>query len=91
MQVPVIIPSLLADCVGGTREVVVQADRLDEAIAEIQRTFPLLRPHIWDDIGQLRQHVLIFHNDTATKWLESLQVALQPGDRITFVQAVSGG
>ncbi len=91
MQIDVTIPTLLQDCVGGRRHVNVEADRLDAAIDRIREGFPLLRPHMWDDAGQLRPHVLIFYNDTALRWLESLDVPLNEGDRLTIVQAISGG
>ena len=40
---------------------------------------------------QLRQHVLLFYNDESTRWLDTLDVPLRPGDRLEIVQAVSGG
>lgn len=89
--VPVTIPALLQDCVGGRREVTVSADRLDSAIEAVRAQFPLLRPHVWDDAGVLRKHVLIFYNDTPLRWLERLDLPLHPGDRLTIIQAISGG
>lgn len=91
MRLSITIPTLLQDCVGGTRQISVEADRLDRAIEQIRQQFPLLRPHVWDDSGKLRQHVLIFYNDTAIKWLDTLDLPLKADDRITIVQAVSGG
>lgn len=91
MKVQVTIPTLLQDCVGGARTFTVEADRLDAALRRIKSEFPLLRPHVWDDVGNLRQHVLIFYNDTATRWLDRTDLPLAPGDRITIVQAISGG
>lgn len=91
MRIDVQIPALLQDCVGNTRQLAIDADRLDAAIARIREDFPLLRPHVWDDAGNLRQHVLIFYNDTAIRWLDRLDVPLNEGDRVTIVQAISGG
>lgn len=90
-RIAVQIPALLQDCVGNTRQISIEADRLDAAIARIREDFPLLRAHVWDDAGNLRQHVLIFYNDTSTKWLERLDMPLNEGDRVTIVQAISGG
>ena len=59
--------------------------------AERSRTAAQLAVHLFDEGGGFRTHVLCFHNDTNTRWLESLDVLLQDGDRITFLQAVSGG
>ena len=91
MKLDVTIPTLLQDCVGGARHFSIEAERLDLALARIRQQFPLLRPHIWDDEGNLRRHVLIFYNDTATRWLGRMDTPLKAGDRVTIVQAVSGG
>jgi molybdopterin converting factor small subunit len=91
MTLPVTIPALLQDCVGGRREISVEADQLDRAIDAVRQSFPLLRPHVWDDAGQLRKHVLIFYNDTPLRWLQRLDTPLKDGDRVTIVQAISGG
>lgn len=91
MKLSVTVPTLLQDCVGGRRDFVIEADRLDQAIERIRSDFPLLRPHVWDDAGKLRQHVLIFYNDTAIRWLERTDVPLVERDRLSIVQAISGG
>jgi molybdopterin converting factor small subunit len=91
MKIAVTIPTMLRDAVGGSQTIAVEAVRLIDALERLRRDFPLLRPHLWDDAGRPRQHVLIFYNDTALRWLDSLDVILQPGDRLTIVQAVSGG
>lgn len=91
MRIPITIPALLQDCVGGRREVSVEADRLDRAIDEVRRAFPLLRTHVWDDAGRTRRHVLIFYNETPLRWIDRLDAPLKEGDRLAIVQAVSGG
>jgi sulfur-carrier protein len=35
--------------------------------------------------------VLLFYNDQNIAWLESLDLPLQKGDKLTVMQAVSGG
>jgi sulfur-carrier protein len=91
MTIPVTIPALLQDCVGGRREVSVDADRLDRAVDAVRESFPLLRPHVWDDAGQIRKHVLIFYNDTPLRWVDRPDAPLREGDRLAIVQAISGG
>lgn len=91
MQIPVTIPALLQDCVGGRREISVDADRLDRAIEAIRAGYPLLSAHVWDDAGQVRRHVLIFYNDTPLRWIPRKDAQLRAGDRLAIVQAVSGG
>jgi adenylyltransferase/sulfurtransferase len=82
---------MLRDCVGGKSSVTIDAETLAGALETIRAQFPLLRVHIWNDDGTVRQHLLIFHNDTMTRWMPTLDVPLKEGDQIQFVQAVSGG
>ncbi len=95
VTVTVELPSLLAGFIGGQgqgqAELQIHANTLAEALQTLVREHPTLRVHLFDETGNLRQHVLCFHNDTNTRWLESMEVSLKDGDRITILQAVSGG
>ena len=53
--------------------------------------YPLLRPHLYESEGQLRKHVLMLYNNQNTRWFDSLDIPTKPGDKITILQAVSGG
>ncbi|HST05459.1 MAG TPA: MoaD/ThiS family protein [Chloroflexia bacterium] len=85
------LPTILRDCVGGNTQVTIEAGTLDEALQRLCTTYPLLRIHLYDETAQLRPHVLIFYNEESTRWLERLDIPLQPGDRLEILQAVSGG
>lgn len=89
MTISVTVPSLLADSIG-RRTVDIEADTLAAALAALAR-HPKLGPLIFDHALRIRPHVLVFHNETATKHLPDLNVPLRPGDRLAVVQAVSGG
>jgi len=91
MSIEVAITSILRDCTGGRNPVTIEAATLAEALQRLRETYPLLRTHIYDEAERLRPHVLIFYNDESTRWLERLDVPLQPGDRLEILQAVSGG
>lgn len=85
------LPSMLARFVGGAPSVPVDADTLAGALDALVRAHPELRPHLFDETGRFREHVLCFHNATNTRWLERLDQPLAEGDVITIMQAVSGG
>lgn len=89
MRCDVTLPRLLADAIG-LRVIAVDADTLAGAVDQL-RAHARLGPLIFDDAGRLRPHVLIFHNDQATRWLASLDVPLRAGDAICVLQATSGG
>ncbi len=90
-QVTVALPSLLAGIVAGARTLPIEADTLAGALDELVRQYPALKIHLFDESGAFRQHVLCFHNEESTRWLQSLDRPLAAGDVITIMQAVSGG
>jgi molybdopterin synthase sulfur carrier subunit len=85
------LPSLLRSVLGERGEVPVEGETLADAIEDGCRKVPGLRVHLRDESGKFRPHVLCFHNDVNTRWLDTLDVPLSDGDRITILQAVSGG
>ena len=89
--VKVAIPSLLLAATGNRREVSVEAETLAGALRALVESYPLLEVHLFQADGSVRPHVHLFYNDQNTQWLESLDLALEPGDTITVLQAVSGG
>lgn len=90
-EVRVYLPSLLEAAAGGRRELTLAADTLSECIETLLAEVPRLRVHLFDEKGELREHVNLFYNDTNARWLESWDVQLAEGDSLTVVQAVSGG
>lgn len=90
-SIEVSVPTILRDCTGGRNPITIEAATLTEALERLRETYPLLRVHLYDEAERLRPHVLIFYNEESTRWLERLDMPLQPGDRLEIVQAVSGG
>ena len=85
------LPSLLARFTGDAREVEVEADSLDAALRVLTDVHPALEVHLFDETGAFRRHVLCFVNGENTRWSKETNVSLKDGDRLTILQAVSGG
>ena len=90
-QVTVTLPSLLDPATGGVREMVASGQTLREVFADLVAREPRLKPHLFNEAGELRRHVLCFHNGTNTRWMEGWDGAVADGDTVLFMQAVSGG
>lgn len=86
----VILPRLLEPAVGQVRRVDVEGETLKEALDSLLASHPTLRVHLFDEKGDLRQHVVCFINGRQTR-LEDRALDLTEGTEITFLQAVSGG
>ncbi len=91
MLLEVSVPPMLRDCVSGQARFSITANTLDEGIQRLFDTYPLLRVHVYDEAKRLRKHVLIFFNEESVSWLDRLDIPVRTGDRLTILQAVSGG
>jgi molybdopterin converting factor small subunit len=91
MRVEINLPTLLADCVGGSPTVFLEATTLAEALDRMLERYPLLRIHLFDEAGRTRPHVRLFYNGENLAYLESLDIPLTKGARLDVLQAVSGG
>ncbi len=90
-RVHVELPSMLSAIVGAARCTPIEAKTLRGALEGIVARHGGLSVHLFDESGELRQHVLCYHNQTNSRWLPSLDVPLADGDTVTILQAVSGG
>jgi molybdopterin converting factor small subunit len=86
-RVTVILPRILAEAHGKGR-IDVEGSTVQEALHTLFRNAPALRHHLCDESGSFRMHVLCFLNDDR---VQDLKAAVKDGDRIAFVQAISGG
>ncbi|MBC7783033.1 MAG: MoaD/ThiS family protein [Burkholderiales bacterium] len=81
---------MLAEAVG-IGSVSYRAATLGEAISLLKSHHPRIATHLFDDAGAQRRHVLLFLNDRDTRWLDNPDEPLADGDRLSIVQAISGG
>lgn len=87
-QVHVTIPSMLAAVVHGDRKFSVEGTDLAAVVEAVLVRHPELRVHLFDEQGELRPHVMFFHNDVGTRRLYG---PVHDDDTLTVLQAVSGG
>jgi hypothetical protein len=81
------LPRLLAGSTrGGLRQTVSGSD-VSEVLADLHAREPALRPHILDETGQIRPHVLIFVDGNRAQ----LDTTVGPDSQLQVLQAVSGG
>ncbi len=90
-SVTVSLPSILEPATGGVRELSASGETLRDVFADLVEREPRLKPHLFDESGDLRRHVLCFHNGTNTRWMDGWDGPVSDGDVVLFMQAVSGG
>lgn len=91
VPIEVRVPGLLRPCTDNQGRFTLEAATLEEAMQALLATYPRLRVHLFDEQGAQRRHILFFYNDQDMRRLASLDLPLYPGDRLSVVQAVSGG
>jgi molybdopterin converting factor small subunit len=62
-----------------------------EVLDELERRHPGLRSYVVDETGRLRRHVVIFVGDEPITDRVNLSDAVAAGDRVSILQALSGG
>jgi len=73
------------------REIVVQADSVADAVAELEKLAPGFAFYICDERGQMRPHVNIFIGNELVKDRRTLSDPVTDDTRIFILQALSGG
>lgn len=87
-EVRVTIPTMLAALVHGDRKFTVEGADLGAVVDALFARHPELQVHLLDEGGNLRPHVMFFHNEVGTRELHG---PVHDGDTLTVLQAVSGG
>lgn len=82
------IPTPLRSYTAQAAEVTAAGATIAEVLTDLDRQFPGLRFRVVDEQHRLRRHMRIFVNDDMVR---DLSTALLPTDRVTIMQALSGG
>ena len=84
------IPTPLRPYTGGNSTVAVGGDTVGEALAELTRRHPELRPHLYDG-DALRSFVNVYLNKEDVRGLQGADTAVQTDDTLMIIPAVAGG
>ena len=90
-QVTVKLPGMLCQLLTLPRAIPLEAESLSGALACLVATHPALAVHLFDESGQLRRHVICFHNGVHTRRGDALDASVAAGDEVVFLQSVAGG
>lgn len=83
------VPRMLAPFCDGQTNLPVTGGDVRSALEDAIARHPLLRTHVLDERGEVREHVHLFLNETDVR--DDLAAATRDGDEIYVLQAVSGG
>ncbi|OLC57176.1 MAG: hypothetical protein AUH85_04045 [Chloroflexi bacterium 13_1_40CM_4_68_4] len=89
-QVTVLLRGAYRDFAGRSR-MSVDAATVGEALERAIEACPALRERVRDEHGRLREHLNVFANDEDIRRLDGERTALNEGDIVHLIPAISGG
>jgi molybdopterin synthase sulfur carrier subunit len=93
VTVQVVLPGVLADLVGGARELDVEPSggTLAELLDDLAAQHPLLDRRIRDEQGRVRRFVNVYVDGDDVRFEEGLQTKLRDGAVVQVLPSVAGG
>jgi adenylyltransferase/sulfurtransferase len=85
------IPTPLRAYTSGQSEVNVAGAKISEALTDLMTQYPALKPHLFNDGGELRPFVNLFVGESNIKDLQGVDTPIKDGDRIMLIPSIAGG
>ncbi len=85
------IPTPLRPYTDNLKEVEVNASNVGEALDALTERYPSLRPHLYDESGNLRAYVNIFLQQEDVRNLRGQATPLTGDDRLLIIPSIAGG
>lgn len=84
-------PALMKFYVDNQSEFEANGSTVVELIDNILARYPALKPHLFDENGELRRHFNIFVNGAHVRDLNGMETNLREDDRVVLMASAAGG
>lgn len=93
MAISIVLPHALTPYSRGSGTLVVEqhCETVLDALASIAARWPAVTDRVLTEQGELRRHINVFVGEESIRFMSGLATAVDDGDTITIVPAVSGG
>jgi adenylyltransferase/sulfurtransferase len=85
------IPTPLRVYTGGKSEVTVSGAKISSALDDLTAQFPAIKPHLFNEKGELRPFVNLFVGESNIKDLQGVETPIKEGDKIMLIPSIAGG
>jgi molybdopterin converting factor small subunit len=85
------IPTPLRAYTDGKSEVAVSGSSISEVLADLTTQYPALRPHLFNEGGDLRPFVNLFVGESNIKDLQGVDTPIKDGEKIMLIPSIAGG
>lgn len=93
MSIAVVLPRALYPYARGSSTLVIEdpCSTVEEALAAVGKHWPGVLDRVMTEQGVVREHVNVFVGEDSIRFANGLATAVDDGDTIMIVAAVSGG
>jgi molybdopterin converting factor small subunit len=85
------IPTPLRPFTQGLREIEIDGETVGTLIESVATQYPSIKPHLFDESGDLRSYVNLFLNDEDVRNLNGYDTPVGQDDRLMIVPSIAGG
>ncbi|MCC6956980.1 MAG: MoaD/ThiS family protein [Anaerolineales bacterium] len=85
------IPTPLRAYTAEQSEVKVEGATVSEAVDNLVKMHPALKPHLYNDSEELRPFVNLFLGEENIRDLQGLETPLKSDDRLMIIPSIAGG
>ena len=85
------IPTPLRPYTGGKSEVTVSGVNISEALTDLTAQHPAIRPHLFNEWGELRPFVNLFVGEYNIRDLQGVETPIKDDDKIMLIPSIAGG
>jgi len=85
------IPTPLRVYTGGKSEVTVGGANVGEALSDLTIQYPGIKPHLFNEGGELRPFVNLFVGESNIKDLQGISTPIKDSDKLMLIPSIAGG
>lgn len=85
------IPTPLRAYTNGQSDVTVSGANISEALADLTTQYPTIKPHLFNDGGELRPFVNLFVGEHNIKDLQGVNTPIKDGEKLMLIPSIAGG
>jgi sulfur-carrier protein len=85
------IPTPLRSYTNGQSEVNVSGSNISDALTDLTTQYPALKPHLFNEGGELRPFVNLFVGENNIKDLQGVNTPIRDGEKIMLIPSIAGG
>jgi adenylyltransferase/sulfurtransferase len=85
------IPAALRNFTERKSEISAKGETVLDVLRDLTESYPAIKPHIFDEAGEVRSFITLFLGDTDVRQLQGNDTPLNDGITLTLVPAIAGG